>query len=121
VRVESLAGVSGEPRRRRFDGVGAARMSADDGAPGGGGRTWRATRGASTAVGERRETGARDALGARREASSGFGDGVREVRGDRGAGETGAEPHFFLAMAENGPYSHISVARGEEFFDAKVQ
>src|SRR5205814_7359902 len=49
--------------------------SADDGAPGGRGRTWRATRGASTAVGERRETGARDALGARREASSGFGDG----------------------------------------------
>src|SRR5437879_4389364 len=105
---------------------GGAGLSADDGARGGRGRTWRgverggetrvaSTRGASTAVGERRETGTRDALGARREASSGFGDGVREVRGDRGAGETGAEQHFFLAMPENGPYSHISVARGEEF------
>jgi hypothetical protein len=82
---------------------------------------WRATRGASTAVGERREPGARDALGGRREARAGSQTGVREVRGDCGAGETGAEQHFFLAMPENGPYSHISVARGEEFFDAKVQ
>jgi S-adenosylmethionine decarboxylase len=77
---------------------------------------WRATRGASTAVGERREPGARDALGGRREARAGSQTGVREVRGDCGAGETGAEQHFFLAMPENGPYSHISVARGEEFF-----
>jgi len=72
-----------------------------------------------SASGEKRARATRSALGERHRAGS--QTGVREVRGDRGAGETGAEPHFFLAMAENGPYSHISVARGEEFFDAKVQ
>jgi len=85
------------------------------------GHAWRATRGASTALGERREPGARDALGRRREPRAGSQTGVREVRGDCGAGETGAEQHFFLAMAENGPYSHISVARGEEFFRREGQ
>jgi hypothetical protein len=84
-------------------------------------RAWRVTHGhpPRSASGANRRARRASAVGRgserlRRPAFGRFGGGC-------GAGETGAEQHFFLAMPENGPYSHISVARGEEFFGAKVQ
>jgi len=65
-------------------------------------------------------SGAKRARATLTEAGDGRGAARRRafgrLGGGRGGGKTGAEPHFFLAMGENGPYSQTVFGRGEEFF-----
>jgi len=85
-------------------------------------RAWRATHGASTAVGERREPARAPRFGGRKEASSGFADRRSEGSAAVAAPAKPAPSSTFFLQCPKTDHTVTSVLlAAKNFFGAKVQ